>query len=273
MSEHVTHWRDLLPVHPAADLFPLMKADELRELAEDIRKNGLRNSAILQLHEDWQPVLLDGRNRLDALALLGEEITLDNRFIFETIPADCDPYAYVISLNIHRRHLTAEQRRELIAKLIKRTPGKSDRQIAEQTKSDHKTVGKVRTELEGRGEIPHVEMRTDTRGREQPAHKPPNRFAPDVAMAPHAVRGLDIYQTPPAAVRALLQVEALDETIWECACGPGNIVRVLRDAGHGAAEREALIVLWEASDRVCGKRLKARSSQRWSRRWSCACVI
>ena len=26
---------------------------------------------------------------------------------------------------------------------------------------------------------------------------------------------------------------------------------------YGGAEREALIVLWEASDRVCGKRLKA----------------
>ena len=26
---------------------------------------------------------------------------------------------------------------------------------------------------------------------------------------------------------------------------------------YGAAEREALIILWEASDRVCGKRLKA----------------
>ena len=26
---------------------------------------------------------------------------------------------------------------------------------------------------------------------------------------------------------------------------------------YGAAEREALIVLWEASDRICGKRLKA----------------
>ena len=26
---------------------------------------------------------------------------------------------------------------------------------------------------------------------------------------------------------------------------------------YGAAEREALVVLWEASDRVCGKRLKA----------------
>ena len=36
-----------------------------------------------------------------------------------------DPYAYVISANIRRRHLTAEQKRELIAKLIKATPEKA----------------------------------------------------------------------------------------------------------------------------------------------------
>ena len=39
--------------------------------------------------------------------------------------------ACVISANIHRRHLTAEQRRELIEKLLKADPGQSDRQIAE----------------------------------------------------------------------------------------------------------------------------------------------
>src|SRR5215813_9299133 len=33
-------WRDHLPVHPAADLFPLMSEPELRELGEDIKKNG-----------------------------------------------------------------------------------------------------------------------------------------------------------------------------------------------------------------------------------------
>jgi hypothetical protein len=63
--------------------------------------------------------------------------------------------------------------------------------------------------------------------------KPPNRFAPDVAMAPHAERGLDVYETPPVAVHALLKVESLVAgRIWEPACGPGAIVRVLRDRGH-----------------------------------------
>jgi hypothetical protein len=42
----------------------------------------------------------------------------------------------------------------------------------------------------------------------------------------------DLYQTPPEAVRALLRVESLPTYIWEPACGPGAIVKVLIEAGH-----------------------------------------
>jgi hypothetical protein len=49
-----------------------------------------------------------------------------------------------------------------------------------------------------------------------------------VAMSPYAERGLDCYETPAAAVRALLEVESFDGPIWQPACGPGAIVRVLR---------------------------------------------
>src|SRR5438046_8328304 len=35
-------WRNVLKIHPAADLFPMMTADELKALGEDIKKNGLR---------------------------------------------------------------------------------------------------------------------------------------------------------------------------------------------------------------------------------------
>ncbi len=34
-------WRDHLPIHPAADLFPRMSEDGLRELGEHIKANGL----------------------------------------------------------------------------------------------------------------------------------------------------------------------------------------------------------------------------------------
>lgn len=47
-----------------------------------------------------------------------------------------------------------------------------------------------------------------------------------------ADRGLNLYETHPAAVRALLAVEALPHEILEPACGPGAIVSELRAAGH-----------------------------------------
>jgi hypothetical protein len=49
---------------------------------------------------------------------------------------------------------------------------------------------------------------------------------------PDSVRGNDLYETPEVATLALLRAEALPQMIWEPACGPGAIVRVLRDAGH-----------------------------------------
>lgn len=42
----------------------------------------------------------------------------------------------------------------------------------------------------------------------------------------------DLYQSPPEAVLALLKAEKLPVTLWEPACGPGAIVRVLRANGH-----------------------------------------
>ena len=42
----------------------------------------------------------------------------------------------------------------------------------------------------------------------------------------------DCYETPPEATKALIQSEHLPHRILEPACGPGAIVKVLRDAGH-----------------------------------------
>jgi hypothetical protein len=48
----------------------------------------------------------------------------------------------------------------------------------------------------------------------------------------YEARQVDLYETPPCAVEALLKVEKLPKKIWEPACGPGAIVKVLRSRGH-----------------------------------------
>ena len=49
---------------------------------------------------------------------------------------------------------------------------------------------------------------------------------------PYSARGNDLYETPEVATVALMRAVALPQTMWEPACGPGAIVRVLRHAGH-----------------------------------------
>jgi hypothetical protein len=52
------------------------------------------------------------------------------------------------------------------------------------------------------------------------------------AAHPVNERADDCYETPPEALRALMGVENLPEVIWEPACGPGAIVRLLRASGR-----------------------------------------
>jgi hypothetical protein len=183
-SKPTTPWRDILPIHPAAELFPLMSPDELRELGENIRKNGLQ-IPIVACSGNGSTSLVDGRNRLDGMDDVGI-LRIAGRRTLEyrnptgewvrvpstSLPEDTDPYAFVFSANLARRHLSAEQKRDIIAKLLKSNPEKSDRRIAEIAKDDHKKVGRVRADLEARGALPHVETRADSKGRQQPSTKP-----------------------------------------------------------------------------------------------------
>jgi hypothetical protein len=43
-------WRDVLKIHPAAELFPRMSPDDLRALGEDIKANGLKSPIVM-----WKP--------------------------------------------------------------------------------------------------------------------------------------------------------------------------------------------------------------------------
>jgi hypothetical protein len=125
-----TSWRDHIAIHPAADVFPLLDKKELRALADDIRRHGLKEPVTTIIDsKTGKEVLLDGRNRLDALELLGSRLFEPDGSSVSAYFGSCilmgqDPVSYVISLNIKRRHLTKEQQVELIDKAIKAGKGK-----------------------------------------------------------------------------------------------------------------------------------------------------
>jgi DNA-binding Lrp family transcriptional regulator len=192
-------WRGTLKVHPAADGFPPMSEKELKELAGDIKRNGMKMPIILWAPEEGPEFqLLDGRNRLDALHLLGAlEVTPCGAMVFDerivAVEGDGvsriiggDPVKLAYSLNVHRRHLTAEVKRDLIAALLKADPKKSNRQVAEKAGVSHPHVAKVRDEMEKAGDVETVTTSIDTKGREQPAKRKPSISADGNGADPEA---------------------------------------------------------------------------------------
>jgi protein gp37/ParB-like chromosome segregation protein Spo0J len=98
-TEILRHYDEITGIHPAADLFPMVEGDELRELCADIKERGLQQPIIV-----WRDgTLLDGRNRLVACYRTNQEVVL------ETYDGD-DPVQFSLSANLHRRHLNAGQR-------------------------------------------------------------------------------------------------------------------------------------------------------------------
>jgi hypothetical protein len=170
-----------LKFHPLADIFPLLEGEEFDALVADVKANGLREKIDL-----YEGKIVDGRNRYLALQRLEIDPSADPTKYFRkalyahTTGGEIAPHeqdndarvrAYIISKNIHRRHLSPEQKRELIAKLIKAQPEKSDRQIAGTIKASPTTVGTVRAKMEATGDVSKLDTRTDKRGRKQPAKK------------------------------------------------------------------------------------------------------
>ena len=86
-----------LAAHPFASIIPAMSEEEYVSLRQGIGAQGLQHPITL-----YQDQILDGRNRYRACDELGIEPRFDT---YE----GTDPVAHVLSLNIHRRHLSKTQ--------------------------------------------------------------------------------------------------------------------------------------------------------------------
>lgn len=91
--------------HEYADLFPMMATADIARLADDIKENGQADPIVT-----YEGKILDGRNRYQA-CLMAEVKPQYTEYEGTT------PLVFVVSHNLHRRHLNESQRGMVGAKL------------------------------------------------------------------------------------------------------------------------------------------------------------
>ncbi len=126
-------------------------APRTAEEYESLRDNIAQNGVLVPIIVDESGSIIDGHHRHKICEELG--ITDYPRTILAGLNEN-EKRKVALELNLHRRHLTTEQKRDLIKQYLVETPDKSDRQIAANLGIDHKTVGAQRKILEATGEIP-----------------------------------------------------------------------------------------------------------------------
>ncbi len=133
------------PIHDAANIFPLDE-EHLDDLAADIRRDGQLVDIDL-----LDGKILDGRRRYLACQRAGVEPR------FRNVKVN-DPVAYVVSLNLHRRHLTPAQlslcaaratslRTKLDAEAKQRQKRKPANSVVENLPPQKSEAGKTRDQI------------------------------------------------------------------------------------------------------------------------------
>jgi ParB-like chromosome segregation protein Spo0J len=119
--------------HEAANIFPLDE-NNLQSLADDIKKNGQQIAIELM-----DGKILDGRRRSLACKLAGVHPAV------RVVDVD-DPVAYVLSLNLHRRHLTPSQASMCAARAreIYERDAKERMKLGKENLPDPKQAGQAR---------------------------------------------------------------------------------------------------------------------------------
>ena len=229
--------------HPIAELFPMLPDSELQEMANDIAENGLRQPIVL-----LERMILDGRNRYRACELAG----IEPEFI--AYRGD-DPVAFVISANLHRRHLTVGQRALVAERLatmrqgertdLSQKCGKSRRKAAELLNVSERSIDNVRAlrseedandlvEAVERGEKTLGAASAEVQRRKLPTPKEANRLAAETGT-PVVASDERIYTGRPEA-----EVQAESERVQRVA----RILDALKALAADAATEVIPLVPW-----------------------------
>jgi ParB-like chromosome segregation protein Spo0J len=198
-------WRSVLPVHPACEVLPAYDDSKLIKLGRDIKASGgIKIPIIVLVPPDGRLALLDGRSRLDAMCHVGIKFMInvvDGHVVIdapdydipapiEIVPdANFNAFAFVLSTNLHRRHLRNEEKRDITRKVIAAQPSFTDNAIAKMAGVDSKTVKRLRLDINANSEI-QISDRVEATGRKARGRKPKIHPAP-------VATPIDVTPTPP----------------------------------------------------------------------------
>lgn len=155
-------------------VMPPLAAEEYAELKNDIAQRGV----MVPIEYDEHGNVLDGHHRLQICAELGIK---DFPKVIRAGMTEEEKRTHARKLNMARRQLNQEQRRELIREQLRETPEKSDRQIAKALGVSDKTVGTQRRDMVSTAEIPQLSTSIGADGKERPRQverKPVSVFNP-----------------------------------------------------------------------------------------------
>jgi DNA modification methylase len=152
---------------PVLDLPPLPH-DQFVALREDIAARGVL-VPILVDGSGARRKIIDGANR----KAIADELGRDCPEVVRGGLTEGEKRTLARALNLARRQLSAEQRRQLIADQLLETPDRSNRWVAKQLGASHPTVAAVRAELEATGKLFQFARTVGRDGKRRPAHRPP----------------------------------------------------------------------------------------------------
>jgi hypothetical protein len=237
-------------------VMPALPAEDYEALKADIAARGV----MVAIEMDEYGNILDGYNRIKVCRELGIN---DYPVVVRSGLSEAEKLTHARRVNLLRRHLSQEQRRQLVADELRGDPSRSDRQIAAGLGVDHKTVGAARDRLGGTGEIPQLEKTTGTDGKARPVNRQHKRrlisgigktmpsrdkkAGPSPMLDPRAwslstpqAREAFVREVGPRDIEAVIKAIRLNDQLPEaakkgCSIGPEN--RELSDVVH---DRERL---------------------------------
>lgn len=184
-------------------VMPSLSPEDYEQLKADIAERGV----LVPVELDEAGNVLDGHHRIKAAQELGLEKWPQ---IVRIGMSEDEKRTHARKLNMARRHLSREQKRELIATAARENPTKTDREIADDLGVSHVTVADVRhssNELCNGQNDQCTRITRDGRvfpAKREPAHQPsptepPASIAPTAEyeavaakLSPEAIEGLTI---------------------------------------------------------------------------------